>query len=97
MVKFKDIISDVTVEINHPAVFFDKVNGTVFSLGEHDDVSMKYDFNKKVYAAAGYQELADNLEIMTLPDDQEVFDEILEISGKVLHYYEQFKANQQLL
>lgn len=92
MVKFKDVISDVTVEIKHPAVFFDKENGTVFALGEHDDVSMKHDFNKKVYAAAGYQELADNLEIMTLPDDQEVFDEILEISGKVLHYYEQFKV-----
>ena len=92
MVKLKDEFNGVTVEINHPAVFFDKENGTVFALGEHDDVSMKYDFNKKVYAAAGYQEIADNLEVMSLPDNQEVFDEVLEVSGRVLHYYEQFKA-----
>lgn len=92
MIKFKDVISDVTIQIKHPAVFFDKENGTVFALGEHNDVVMKYNISKKVYNAAGYQELADNLEIMTLPDDQEVFDEILEISGKVLHYYEQFKV-----
>lgn len=92
MVKLKDEFNGVTVKLKHPAVFFDKENGTVFSLGEHDDVSMKYSFNQKVYSAAGYQELADNLEIMTLPDNQEVFDEILEVSGRVLHYYEQFKT-----
>ena len=92
MVNLKDKYNGVTVKLKRPSAFFDSENGTLFALGEYEEVMMKYDFNKKIYTAAGYEAVANNLVVMELPNDQKVFDEVLQVSGRVLHYYEQSKT-----
>lgn len=92
MVIFKDKRNGSSIELNRPTAFFDSENGALFALGEYEDVMETYINHKKIYTTTGYEAIANNLVVMELPNDQKVFDEVLQISGRVLHYYEQFKA-----
>lgn len=73
--------------VNHPAVVFDSSCGTLYKIGEYDVMYTYFKDTVEKYRTHGFHDMADDLVLMTLPQDQTLVDKVFNNTGYILTIY----------
>ena len=78
---------EVYNRVTRPAVVFDRETGTLMKIGEWEVMEEYFHKTQDEYRAVGYHEIADDVLLMELPNDQEIVDKVFQNTGylKVLY------------
>lgn len=81
-VKIRDYNGAVLNVVEHPAIVYDKDTYTLFRIGEASEIKEYYEKLKSI--KCGYDEicqLVDSIAYMELPNNQELIDNLFNITG----------------
>jgi len=75
-------------KVNKPAAVFDLDTGTLYKIGESEDIFAYYEEVQHVYEESCLFDMADNLIFIELPKDQDLIDKIFQNSGFIKKWYQ---------
>lgn len=93
-VKIQDPNGTVYNTVYNPAVVFDKESGTWHKIGEFEDMKEYYQMSVLEYKKHNLEKMANDLVLLELPLDQELIDNIFQITGFIKNVYSSIKEGE---
>ena len=87
MIQIRDGRGHVFNTVVEPAVVFDSDTGTLHKIGEKNEMEVYLQEAQLKYRQAGYVMEANSLMMMSLPADQNLVDDIFQITGFLRTFY----------
>lgn len=89
MMLVRDETGKVFNKVSNPAIVFDKESGVYHKIGEYEIMKSYHEAAVVVYQRNEFYKMAEDLILLELPKDQEVLDNVFQISGYIKKFYEE--------
>lgn len=88
MIEIRNTQGEVFNRVNRPTVVFDSETFTWHKIGELEDMIEYLHESRDAYSKAGLRAMAKSLKLLELPQDQELVDNVFNITGYIRVVFE---------